>query len=71
MSEFSLSQNKIIDDMKCFILCLHIDLRTHFEGQFYKNLYCKAHKHVDINLLFRARRKVLLNLDVSVFEMTG
>jgi len=71
MSEFSLSQNKIIDDMKSFILCWHIDLRTCFDGQFCRNLYYKAHKDVDINLLCRTRRKVVLNLDVSVFDMTS
>lgn len=45
--------------------------KNRFEGQFYRNLYYKAHKGVHINLLCRTRRKVLFNLDVSVFDMTG
>lgn len=70
MSKFALSQSKIIDDMKSFILCWHIHLRTRSEGQFYRNLYYKEHKEVDVILLFRTRRKVFLNLDTSVFDMT-
>lgn len=56
MSEFSLSQNKIIDDMKSFILCYHIDLRTVLKGSFIE-IYITKHIKVFILIYYAGQEE--------------